>query len=524
MTRPAPSILATLVGMISLSLCLQAQAQSTTTDAEAAPQAPSNYRIIIAEPQTPSSAGMQDVEKRLDHVSKILETMAETMAAKGTAPASTAAAAEPAGSAAPTAAASSVTAEMLQIVQDHSSYVWALLGGILVFNMQAGFAMLELGVCRAKNSINVLMKNYLDFCIGSIVYLLIGFNIQFGSSWMGILGLDSTWLPNFGAEHKVWVFWFFQVGFASVACTIVSGAIAERTKFMGYLIYSALFTVLIYPITGHWAWGGAGGSWGMAGDKGWLEAMGFIDFAGSSVVHACGGACALAGVIVVGPRVGRFAKDGTPRIIAGHNLPLAALGALLLWFGWFGFNAGSTLAANDAMGRIAVNTLISPSAGAVFAMIAMWLAQGKSDVGIAINGSLGGAVGITACCANISPASALVVGAVAGLLTTGATILLERLRLDDVAGAVPVHLVNGLWGTLSVALFDEKGFDAGRLGVQALGTFSVAAFSFVAGFAIFKLIDLTVGLRASEEEQLDGLDFSEHAVNAYPDFQTSERA
>jgi Amt family ammonium transporter len=524
MTLRVPHLISTLAGVLSLAFCFHAKAQEQSpTEASGTPAtAPvSNYRIIIAEPQTPSSAGMQDVEKRLDHVSKILETMAETMAAKGIAPTT---ASEPAVSAASAAPTSSVTPDLIQLVQDNASYVWILLGGILVFNMQAGFAMLELGVCRAKNSINVLMKNYLDFCIGSIIYLVIGFTLQFGTSWMGIVGLDRTWLPSFGGDHKIWIFWFFQVGFATVACTIVSGAMAERTKYLGYLIYAGLFMIIIYPVTGHWAWSGAGGNWGMAGDKGWLEAMGFVDFAGSSVVHACGGACALAGIIVVGPRVGRFAKDGTPRLIAGHNIPIMALGAMLLWFGWFGFNAGSTLAANVSMGRIAVNTLISPCAGAIFAMIAMWLAQGKPDVGIAINGSLGGAVGITACCANISPGSAIIVGTVAGLLTTGATILLERIRLDDVAGAVPVHLANGLWGTVSVALFDDKGFDIGRLGVQALGTVSIAAFGFVAGFAVFKLIDLTVGLRASEEEQLDGLDFTEHAVNAYPDFQTSERA
>ncbi len=523
-----------LLALVTGDLAAQEQAPIPATSPPAAvPVAvpASNYRIIIAEPQLPAAppapASLDALEKRLaqlvehdEATSRLLRQMVEAMSTDRKAAAPMAPDAAPAA-AAPQPAAGSV---ILQVLQDNINYVWILLGGILVFNMHTGFAMLELGVSRAKNSINVLMKNYLDFCIASIVYLFVGFALQFGHSWKGILGLDSTWLSSFAGDHKLWVFWFFQVGFATVACTIVSGAMAERTKYMGYLVYAALFMVFIYPITGHWAWGGAGGSWGIGGEKGWLEALGFVDFAGSSVVHACGGACALAGIMVVGPRAGRFAKDGTPRILAGHNIPLAALGAMLLWFGWFGFNAGSTLAANGSIGRIAVNTLISPCSGAVFAMISMWFIQGKSDVGIAINGSLGGAVGITACCANITPSSAFVVGLVAGLLTTGATVLLERFQLDDVAGAVPVHLVNGWWGTISVALFDEKGFDVHRLSVQAMGTFSITLAAFTTCFVVFKVIDWTIGLRATESDQIDGLDFSEHAVNAYPDFQTSEQA
>lgn len=471
--------------------------------------------------------GLQQVEKKLDQIIGKLDDNQSTLkqvAGEVNKAVSAKAATTEEAPAAP--ATQTVTADkaVLETLQLNITYVWVMIAGILVFNMQAGFAMLELGFCRAKNSINVLMKSYLDFCVASIVYLLIGFAFHFGTSWKGIIGLSGFWLSYFDGNHNLWVFWFFQVGFAAVGCTIVSGAIAERTKYLGYLIYAALFMTFVYPITGHWAWGGAGGAWGIGGTKGWLEAMGFVDFAGSSVVHACGGACALAGIIVIGPRHGRFAADGTPRIIAGHNIPLAALGALLLWFGWFGFNAGSTLSATASIGRIAVNTLVAPSSGALFAMISMWFVQGRADVGIAINGSLGGAVGITACCANISPASALIVGLVSGLLTTVATIGLERLQLDDVAGAVPVHLVNGWWGTLSVALFDEKAFDIQRLGVQALGTVSISLTSFVLCFGIFKLIDATVGLRASEKEQQDGLDFSQHAVNAYPDFNTSEQS
>ena len=347
---------------------------------------------------------------------------------------------------------------------------------------------------------------------------------MFGTSAGGWIGTDSFWLSNLPGDDKLWSFWFFQVVFAGTACTIVSGAMAERTKFVGYLIYAALLAGIIYPLCGHWAWGSFGGAFGVGGTKGWLENMGFIDFAGSSVVHACGGACALAGIIIIGPRHGRFAKDGTPRLIAGHNIPLAALGVFILWFGWFGFNAGSTLIGNASIGRIAVNTTIAPAAAALSAMISMWFVQGRPDVGITLNGSLGGAVGVTACCANISPAAAFIVGLIAGIITTVATIGLERLQIDDAVGAVPVHLCNGLWGTISVALFDQAGFNAQKLGVQALGTFSIAITAFVICFGIFKLVDLLVGLRASDTEQIDGLDFAEHAANAYPDFHTTEQA
>jgi len=483
----------------------------------------SRFRIVIEEPEVTSSEDVKRLEQKLD---QLIEK-------QGGAPAPTApvAAAEKTPAAAPAATpAAGVPAEELtalndaiKLVQDNSSYVWAMIAAVLVFNMQAGFAMLEIGFCRAKNCINVLMKSYLDFCVVSIVYLFVGFSFHFGDSWKGIIGLSDFWLSDFGADHKIWVFWFFQVGFAAVACTIASGAIAERTKYLGYLVYATVFMVIVYPLTGHWAWGGAGASWGIGGGKGWLEAMGFIDFAGSSVVHCCGGAAALAGIMVVGPRTGKFGKDGAVRLIAGHNIPIAALGALLLWFGWFGFNAGSTLIANSNIGRIAVNTLIAPSSGALLAMVSMWFIQGRPDVGIAINGSLGGAVGITASCANVSPASALIIGAVAGILTTVATIGLERARLDDVCGAVPVHLANGIWGTLCVALFDEHKFDISRLGVQALGTVSISLTSFVLCYITFKIISVTVGLRATDAEQEDGLDFSQHAANAYPDFNTSEQ-
>jgi ammonium transporter, Amt family len=411
----------------------------------------------------------------------------------------------------------------LATLQLNLNYVWMLVAAILVFNMQAGFAMVELGFARAKNSINIVMKNFLDFCISTVAFLLVGFALMFGKSWKGWFGTDGFWLSDLPGDSGLWAFWFFQVVFAGTACTIVSGAMAERTKFIGYLLYAALLAGVIYPICGHWAWGSFAGGFGWGGEKGWLESLGFIDFAGSTVVHGVGGACALAGIMVIGPRAGRFAKDGTPILIAGHNIPLAALGTFLLWFGWFGFNAGSTLAATASIGRIAVNTAVAPAAAALSAMLSMWFVQRRPDVGITLNGALGGAVGITACCANVTPASALIIGVVAGLLTTFATIMLERMRLDDAVGAVPVHLVNGWWGTLSVALFDEKGFTATALGTQVLGTFVITGTAFCTGYAVFKTVDLLIGLRANTTEQEDGLDFAEHSANAYPDFQTSEQ-
>lgn len=411
----------------------------------------------------------------------------------------------------------------VEAVQSNVNIVWMVLAGALVFFMQAGFALVELGFSRAKNSINIIMKNFLDFSLATIAFLFLGFGLMFGTSWNGWIGTDGFWLSSKAGDDAMWAFWFFQVVFAGTACTIVSGAMAERTKFIGYLTYAGFLSGLIYPLTGHWAWGSFGGGFGVGGEAGWLEAMGFADFAGSSVVHGCGGACALAGILIIGPRHGRFGKDGTPRLIAGHNIPMAALGVFILWFGWFGFNAGSTLIGDGSIGRIVVNTTVSPAAGALAAMVSMWFVQGRPDVGIAMNGALGGLVGITACCANITPASAFIVGLVAGLLTTISTIGLERMRIDDAVGAVPVHLVNGWWGTLSVALFDEGGFKAESLGVQALGTFAITGTAFVLCLIVFKTADLIVGLRASDTEQLDGLDFSEHSANAYPDFQTTEQ-
>lgn len=468
------------------------------------------------------------VASKLDSILSALKEHELKLEKIGTTPAApTATAAVPAVAAVPAPVAPAPPAPSGEIseTQWNINYVWIILTASMVFFMQAGFVMLEIGACRAKNTINIVMKSFLDFCICAIVFLLVGFAFMFGTSWNGVIGTDSFWLSSFPGDHKVWVFWFFQVGFAGVSCTIMSGAVAERTKFLGYLMYCALFTALIYPVIGHWAWGSFGNAFGVGdGTKGWLEAMGFVDYAGSSVVHACGGSCALAGILAVGPRTGRFGPDGSPRLIAGHNIPLVTLGVFLLWFGWFGFNAGSSLSGSSMIGRLVVNTTISPSAAGIAAMISMWFIQGKPDVNIAMNGALGGAVAITACCGNVTPGAAIVIGAFGGMITTVATIALERWKIDDAVGAVPVHLACGWWGTLCVALFDEKGFSIQRLGVQALGTLSISVYSFVVCMVVFAFIKFCVRIRATEEEQINGLDFTEHAANAYPDFQTTEQA
>ncbi|MCL4105695.1 UNVERIFIED_CONTAM: hypothetical protein GTU68_023762 [Idotea baltica] len=408
---------------------------------------------------------------------------------------------------------------------------------ILVFFMQVGFCMLEMGLVRSKNCINVAMKNALDFSAVVITFLLFGFTFMFGASDGGIFGTENFQIWNFSGNSEIWSFWFFQVVFAATACTIASGAMAERTKFIGYLIYTVILSGLIYPVFGHWVWGSLGGGFeeGFGGSAGWLENIGFRDFAGSTVVHGIGGASALAGIIVLGPRVGRFLKDGTPRYIPGHNLPLVAFGALILWVGWFGFNAGSSVQGSAELGRICANTAVAGGAGAIVAMSFFWLLRGTPNVLIAINGILGGLVGITANCDVVTPVSAVLIGAIAGIISTAGTLLLERMKLDDVVGAVPVHLFNGIWGTLCVGIFIEpskyleiygKTADLSArfnlIGIQLFGTIAVCAGAFLVAFVLFKVIDTLIGLRANEDDQEDGLDFAEHSANAYPDFKTTD--
>jgi Amt family ammonium transporter len=419
-----------------------------------------------------------------------------------------------AGDEAPTALSNK---EAIDLVQTHANYLWTLIAAALVFFMQAGFAMVEAGFTRAKSAINILMKNLMDFSMGSLIYWAIGFGLMFGASATGWFGTSSFFLADFSPDGDPWVlaFWMFQVVFAATAATIVSGAMAERTKFTGYLLYSIFVCGLIYPIFGSWAWGS------LYKGSGWLEGLGFIDFAGSTVVHSVGGWAALAGAIVLGPRLGKYQSDGSIRPIPGHNMPLAALGVFILWLGWFGFNPGSTTTADKSIAMIFVNTNLAAATGAVFAMMTSWFKFGKPEVSMSLNGALAGLVGITAGCANVSPLSAVIIGAVAGVLVVFSVLLLDKIRIDDPVGAVSVHGVCGAWGTLAAGIFNIGGTTAGIIGVQLLGIGAGFAWTFTTAFIMFKLIDKTVGLRVSPEEETEGLDSQEHAGNAYPDFEVS---
>ena len=405
--------------------------------------------------------------------------------------------------------------------------VWVLLAAFLVFFMQAGFAMVESGFTRAKNAVNILMKNLMDFSIGSVAFWAVGFAIMFGNgNWF--LGLSGWFVP---AESKAFASlewssvpthaaWLFQLVFAATAATIVSGAMAERTQFKSYLIYTIFITGFIYPVVGHWIWGG-----------GWLSSLGMLDFAGSTVVHSTGGWLALAGAIVLGARVGKYDANGNPRPIPGHNLPLAALGVFILWLGWFGFNPGSQMGADAAdISLIAVTTNIAAAAGAIAAMVTAWLMLGKPDAGMALNGALAGLVAITAPCAFVTPGSALIIGLLGGIVVVFSVLLFERLKIDDPVGAISVHGTCGALGTLLLGFFhQEQGvfFAADKaaafkfLGTQFVGVIAVFAWCMIIGLILFKLIKALVGLRVSREEELEGLDYGEHGASAYPDFTVS---
>ncbi len=405
--------------------------------------------------------------------------------------------------------------------------VWTLIAAFLVFFMQAGFAMVETGFTRAKNSVNIMMKNLMDFSIGSIAYWVVGFGLMFGTTIAGFMGKTGFFPSDAAAGTNDWPFAFFifQTVFAATAATIVSGAMAERTKFTSYLIYSVAITAIIYPISGHWAWGG------LFNGEGWLEKLGFIDFAGSTVVHSVGGWAALAGAIVLGPRIGKYASNGKSKAIMGHNIPLAALGVFILWFGWFGFNPGSTTAGTDlSIGRIAVTTNLSAAAGAIAAMITAWIVIGKPDASMALNGVLAGLVAITAPCANVSPLSAAIIGLIAGVIVVLSVLFVDKvLKIDDPVGAVSVHGVCGAFGTLAAGLFAQESYGGvngllfgggfGVFGVQLLGVVSVFAWAFGTAMILFTIIKYTVGLRVKPEEEVAGLDIGEHGQEAYAGFQ-----
>ena len=402
----------------------------------------------------------------------------------------------------------------IDAVQTHADYLWTLVAAALVFFMQAGFAMVESGFTRAKNAINIMMKNLMDFSMGSIAFWAVGFGLMFGATSTGWFGTSGFFLSDFSPDGDPWVlaFWMFQAVFAATAATIVSGAMAERTKFVGYLLYSVGLSAIIYPIFGSWAWGS------LFNGGGWLEGLGFIDFAGSTVVHSVGGWAALAGAIVLGPRLGKYAKDGTVRPILGHNMPLAALGVFILWLGWFGFNPGSTTAASTDIAMIFVNTNLAAAAGAILAMGTSWLKFGKPEVGMSLNGALAGLVAITSPCATVSPASAIIIGAAAGVLVVLSVLFFDKIRVDDPVGAISVHGVCGAWGTLAAGIFNMGGTSLNIIGVQLLGIAACFLWVFPAAFVMFKLIDKTVGLRVSPEEEMEGLDVAEHGGTAYPDF------
>ena len=408
-------------------------------------------------------------------------------------------------------------AAAIELIQTHANYLWTLIAACLVFFMQAGFALVESGFTRAKNSVNIMMKNLMDFSMGTLAFWAVGFGLMFGASATGWFGTSGFFLSDFSPDGDPWVlaFWMFQVVFCATAATIVSGAMAERTKFIGYLAYSLILSALIYPVFGSWAWGS------LFNGSGWLEGLGFIDFAGSTVVHSVGGWAALAGTLVLGPRLGKYGKDGKIRPILGHNIPLAALGVFILWLGWFGFNPGSTTTADKSIAMIFVNTNLAAATGAVFAMLTSWFRFGKPEISMSLNGALAGLVGITAGCASVAPGSAIIIGAVAGVLVVFSVLFFDRIRVDDPVGAISVHGVCGAWGTLAAGIFNMGGTSAGIIGVQLLGIAACFVWTFATALAMFKLIDLTIGLRVSPEEEAEGLDFTEHGGTSYPDFATS---
>lgn len=401
--------------------------------------------------------------------------------------------------------------------------LWVMLAAFLVFIMQAGFGMLEAGLIRTKNTCNILMNNFLDFCMASMGFFIFGYAIMFGSG-NGFMGLKG-WLligTKSGGHLPLYAEWFFHAVFCGAAATIVAGGISERMKFKAYLMYSFIISATIYPIVGHWIWGG-----------GWLSKLGFADFAGSTVVHAVGGSAALVGTAVLGPRIGKYNKDGSVNAIEGHSMTLASLGTLILWFAWFGFNPGSTLHVGDGsqIAHVAVTTNMAAAAGALSGMFFAWRKFGKPDLTMTMNGALAGLVAITAPCAYVQPFEAVIIGAIGGIVVVLGTIFLDRVRIDDPVGAVPVHAMNGIWGTLALGIFGHKSLGLARegllhggglkqFGIQALGVFTVMLFVSTAMFFVFKIIDKVVGgLRVSREEELKGLDISQHGMESYPSFE-----
>lgn len=412
-----------------------------------------------------------------------------------------------------------------------STVAWVLIASALIYFMQAGFALCEAGLTRAKNTGNILMKNMMDFCIGTPCYWLVGFGLMFGSTAPIIGRLDPLIRGTYDATNSVvpqsmplWCYVIFQTVFCATAATIVSGSMAERTNFKAYCVYSAIISLLVYPIGGHWAWGG-----------GWLSTLGFHDFAGSAVVHNVGGVIACLGAAMLGPRIGKYDKNGKAKAIPGHNLTAAALGVFILWFCWFGFNGGSTAAmatADDAINasNAFMTTNLAAAVATCVTMIFTWVRYGKPDVSMTLNGALAGLVAITAGCDCVSPVGAFFIGVVAGFLVVLSVEFFDNIaKIDDPVGAVSVHMVNGIWGTIAVGLFSTGADGVGKglfygggvsqLGVQVLGIIAIDAYVLVVMFIAFKIIDKTIGLRVPAQVEIDGLDIHEHGLaSAYSGF------
>jgi Amt family ammonium transporter len=423
--------------------------------------------------------------------------------------------------------------------------LWTLITGMLVFFMNLGFATVESGMCRVKNAVNILSKNFIVFAVSSVGFWVIGWGLMFGDG-NGFIGMAGLWFaggadnsPAVGDAYKgvysalntadvgYWTKFFFELVFAGTAATIVSGAVAERIKYISFIVFTFFITGIIYPIVGHWIWGG-----------GWLASKGFMDFSGSTQVHSIGGWAAVAGVFLLGPRIGKYSPDGKVNPIPGHSMMAATIGTFVLWFGWFGFNPGSTFAVNArAIGEICVTTNTAAAVATLTATVTSWIMMGKPDLGMTLNGCLAGLVAITAPCAFVSVGASAVIGAIAGVLVVFAVQFWDKMKLDDPVGALSVHLANGIWGTISCGLFatqdriDELGNKmmkaglfygggAGQLITQLTGVVSVGAFVFTLSFVTWFVIKKTIGMRVSAEEELQGLDLGEHGMEAYAGFQT----
>jgi Amt family ammonium transporter len=409
--------------------------------------------------------------------------------------------------------------------------MWVMLAAILVFFMNLGFAAVESGMARSKNTVNILSKNFIVFAVSSLGFMLLGWGLMFGGD-NPLIGTQHLWIFGENASQvyadtltsivPLWGKVFFQLVFCGTAATIVSGAVAERIKYLSFIIFSFVLTLAIYPIVGHWIWGG-----------GWLSQLGFLDFAGDTVVHSVGGWAALAGAMILGPRIGKYGKDGKPRAIPGHNMSLAVIGLFVLWLGWFGFNPGSTMSFQHPAD--VVHVLMTTNSAAIAAVltstICSWIFIGKPDLAMTINGCLAGLVGITASCAYVSVGASLLIGAIAGTIVVFAVLFFDKIKIDDPVGATSVHLVCGVFGTLCVGLFAKEGATSlsavnglfygggfGLLGVEALGVISVGAFVFLASCAVWLTIKATIGIRVSAAEEIEGLDIGEHGNIAYPDF------